>query len=973
MIEGCEGMTVGKKNNLNAKKKKQSQVTYQNTYLILGLIIVFLSLVSVFNWGMVGVMMTNGFRLLVGETYTLVLAFAIWLGLALIVRGRMVRIEGRQVIGGIFVLMALTGILHISTFYSSFSQQTGQSIFAYTFQLYKNELLTWQIVDSLGGGLLGALLYQGLIFLVGRWGSYLLLWTIFFMGLILVINQTLYAAWQTLRYAGEWLFKGLRKINPDLQQIKQVFNDENNLNDQNYSQEEISTSLEDIQVAQDSSKKRSISWIMTPFEKFKHFFFGDSDQEAVDLSQDVSPQSDQTARYMPSVERDEEPVFQPNTPYDFEPYKLSDPKAHTASVKRKMRPEQERILDLDFFDQIQQQRKTSNEQREQVSGPLKTIIKENLEHHDQPSSVSQSTRSSASPSTESQVTDPSMTVFPEVSKLPEDKANEFEKQADTKISEVDQTGRDDDSQLASFSESSKMDQSQAQRSHWQEASHQTQELIQDDSPNATAPNIKQSKKIANKKLNQEYQFPGVDLLNKMEPVDQTEEYERIEENIKKLELTFESFGVDAKIVKANLGPAVTKYEIQPAIGVKVSKIVNLADDIALALAARDVRIEAPIPGKSLIGIEVPNSQVSPVAFSEIIEAGLASSNKLEVPLGRDISGSVCLADLSKMPHLLVAGATGSGKSVGINVIICSILMKARPEEVKFLMVDPKKVELTLYNDLPHQLSPVVTNPRKAARALNNVVEEMERRYELFATTGVRNIDGYNEQVDSWNQENGTGYERLPKIVVVIDELADLMMVASNDVENAIIRLAQMARAAGIHMIIATQRPSVDVITGIIKANVPSRLAFAVSSGTDSRTIIDSVGAEKLLGRGDMLFQPMGKNKPVRVQGAYISDDEVERITDYIKMQQTADYDEKIVVADQDLSAENASDDEYYEEAVDLISDQETVSISQLQRKFRIGYNRAARLIDDLEANGLVSAQDGSKPRQVLIEGDQPEG
>ncbi|MFN0603009.1 DNA translocase FtsK [Facklamia hominis] len=966
-------MTVGKKNNSNAKKKKQSQVTYQNTYLILGLIIVFLSLVSVFNWGMVGVMMTNGFRLLVGETYTLVLAFAIWLGLALIVRGRMVRIEGRQVIGGIFVLMALTGILHISTFYSSFSQQTGQSIFAYTFQLYKNELLTWQIVDSLGGGLLGALLYQGLIFLVGRWGSYLLLWTIFFMGLILVINQTLYAAWQTLRYAGEWLFKGLRKINPDLQQIKQVFNDENNLNDQNYSQEEISTSLEDIQVAQDSSKKRSISWIMTPFEKFKHFFFGDSDQEAVDLSQDVSPQSDQTARYMPSVERDEEPVFQPNTPYDFEPYKLSDPKAHTASVKRKMRPEQERILDLDFFDQIQQQRKTSNEQREQVSGPLKTIIKENLEHHDQPSSVSQSTRSSASPSTESQVTDPSMTVFPEVSKLPEDKANEFEKQADTKISEVDQTGRDDDSQLASFSESSKMDQSQAQRSHWQEASHQTQELIQDDSPNATAPNIKQSKKIANKKLNQEYQFPGVDLLNKMEPVDQTEEYERIEENIKKLELTFESFGVDAKIVKANLGPAVTKYEIQPAIGVKVSRIVNLADDIALALAARDVRIEAPIPGKSLIGIEVPNSQVSPVAFSEIIEAGLASSNKLEVPLGRDISGSVCLADLSKMPHLLVAGATGSGKSVGINVIICSILMKARPDEVKFLMVDPKKVELTLYNDLPHQLSPVVTNPRKAARALNNVVEEMERRYELFATTGVRNIDGYNEQVDSWNQENGTGYERLPKIVVVIDELADLMMVASNDVENAIIRLAQMARAAGIHMIIATQRPSVDVITGIIKANVPSRLAFAVSSGTDSRTIIDSVGAEKLLGRGDMLFQPMGKNKPVRVQGAYISDDEVERITDYIKMQQTADYDEKIVVADQDLSAENASDDEYYEEAVDLISDQETVSISQLQRKFRIGYNRAARLIDDLEANGLVSAQDGSKPRQVLIEGDQPEG
>ena len=384
------------------------------------------------------------------------------------------------------------------------------------------------------------------------------------------------------------------------------------------------------------------------------------------------------------------------------------------------------------------------------------------------------------------------------------------------------------------------------------------------------------------------------------------------------------------------------------------------------MAARDVRIEAPIPGKSLIGIEVPNTQVSPVSFWEVIDPALKSDKILEVPMGRDVAGTVCLADLSKMPHLLIAGATGSGKSVGMNVIIVSLLMKATPEEVKFLMIDPKKVELTMYDELPHLLAPVVTNPRKAAKALNNVVQEMERRYELFAAISVRNIDGYNDYVNEVNKEGGEQYDLLPKIVVFIDELADLMLVASNEVETAIIRLAQMARAAGIHMIIATQRPSVDVITGIIKANVPSRLAFAVSSGTDSRTILDSVGAEKLLGRGDMLFQPMGMNKPLRVQGAYISDAEVERITDFIKDQREAAYDDTIIVTEEAMEMSNASEDEYFEEAVNLLDGLETISISQLQRQFRIGYNRAARLIDDLEAMGFVSEPDGSKPRKVLI-------
>lgn len=503
--------------------------------------------------------------------------------------------------------------------------------------------------------------------------------------------------------------------------------------------------------------------------------------------------------------------------------------------------------------------------------------------------------------------------------------------------------------------------------HWQNQAHIKQDLTTNELEEALHEEEQDiSFKVKPKLSKQSYVLPGKDLLKKIPPVDQSEEYARINENIAKLEQTFESFGVKATVVKANLGPSVTKYEIQPAIGVKVSKIVSLSDDIALALAARDVRMEAPIPGKSLIGIEVPNHQVSPVSFWEIIDAALESPHVLEVPLGRDISGAVCLADLSKMPHLLIAGATGSGKSVGMNVIIVSLLMKAKPEDVKFLMIDPKKVELTMYDDIPHLLAPVVTNPRKAAQALNKVVQEMERRYELFATTGVRNIDGYNEQVDTYNQENNTGYERLPKIVVFVDELADLMMVASNEVENAIIRLAQMARAAGIHMIIATQRPSVDVITGIIKANVPSRLAFAVSSGIDSRTILDSNGAEKLLGRGDMLFQPMGKNKPVRVQGAYISDSEVERITNFVREQRSAEYDEMMIVSDNEGEQLGNSEDEYFEEAVEMIKELDTISISQLQRRFRIGYNRAARLIDDMEAQGIVSGQDGSKPRQVLI-------
>ncbi|MFD2306418.1 DNA translocase FtsK [Enterococcus termitis] len=475
--------------------------------------------------------------------------------------------------------------------------------------------------------------------------------------------------------------------------------------------------------------------------------------------------------------------------------------------------------------------------------------------------------------------------------------------------------------------------------------------------------------ISEEAEDRDYELPPSTLLDSIPSADQSGEYQKIEKNIGVLEQTFKSFGVDAKVVKASLGPAVTKFEIQPAVGVKVSKVVSLTDDIALALAAKDVRMEAPIPGKSLIGIEVPNSTVSTVSFRDIIEAQPSHPDKLlEVPLGRDISGMVQSADLAKMPHLLIAGSTGSGKSVAINGIISSILMRAKPHEVKLMMIDPKMVELNVYNGIPHLLTPVVTNPRKAAQALQKVVQEMEFRYEKFAATGVRNISGYNDLVIQKNLEDGENRPILPFIVVIVDELADLMMVASNEVEDAIIRLAQMARAAGIHMILATQRPSVDVITGIIKANVPSRMAFAVSSGTDSRTIIDSNGAEKLLGRGDMLFLPMGENKPIRVQGAFISDQEVERIVAFVTEQQEAEYQESMMPTEETTSGSSeASQDELYEEAKALVVEMQTASISLLQRRFRIGYNRAARLVDELEEHGVIGPSEGSKPRKVFLE------
>ena len=469
----------------------------------------------------------------------------------------------------------------------------------------------------------------------------------------------------------------------------------------------------------------------------------------------------------------------------------------------------------------------------------------------------------------------------------------------------------------------------------------------------------------------EYKLPSLQLFAPDKPKDQSKEKKIVRENIKILEETFASFGIKVTVERAEIGPSVTKYEVKPAVGVRVNRISNLADDLALALAAKDVRIEAPIPGKSLVGIEVPNSEIATVSFRELWEQSQTKAeNLLEIPLGKAVNGTARAFDLSKMPHLLVAGSTGSGKSVAVNGIIASILMKARPDQVKFMMVDPKMVELSVYNDIPHLLIPVVTNPRKASKALQKVVDEMENRYELFAKVGVRNIAGFNVKVEEFNSQSEYKQVPLPLIVVIVDELADLMMVASKEVEDAIIRLGQKARAAGIHMILATQRPSVDVISGLIKANVPSRVAFAVSSGTDSRTILDENGAEKLLGRGDMLFKPIDENHPVRLQGSFISDDDVERIVNFIKDQADADYDEsfdpgEVSENEGEFSDGDSGGDPLFEEAKALVIETQKASASMIQRRLSVGFNRATRLMEELEMAGVIGPAEGTKPRKVL--------
>ncbi len=464
-----------------------------------------------------------------------------------------------------------------------------------------------------------------------------------------------------------------------------------------------------------------------------------------------------------------------------------------------------------------------------------------------------------------------------------------------------------------------------------------------------------------------YHLPPITLLNKTKDLGGGQTELELRGKAKILEETLNSFGIHASVTEIFEGPAITRYEVQPPQGVKVSKIVHLADDIALSMAARDVRIEAPVPGKSVVGIEIPNAEVAAVNMREILEAigNLKKPEALNVVLGKDISGNPVVTDLIKAPHLLIAGATGSGKSVCINTLITSLLYQCAPHEVKLLMVDPKMVELTNYNGIPHLIAPVVTDPRKAASALQWIVKEMENRYHLFAGAGVRDIKSYNAlQLEETEEDHVVS--TLPYIVVIIDELADLMMVAQGDVEDAICRLTQMARAAGIHLVVATQRPSVDVITGVIKSNIPSRISFAVSSQVDSRTILDMSGAEKLLGKGDMLFLPIGAAKPIRIQGAYISDKEVEKLINFVKLQKKPDYQQDIFAVMDESASTYTEMDPLFQEAVQIVLQRGQASVSLLQRRLKVGYNRALRLMEQMEENGIVGPHEGSKPRQVLI-------
>ena len=477
-----------------------------------------------------------------------------------------------------------------------------------------------------------------------------------------------------------------------------------------------------------------------------------------------------------------------------------------------------------------------------------------------------------------------------------------------------------------------------------------------------------------------YSYPPLSLLNKSKATDTAALSAELDHTAEHLVETLKSFGVETRIVDISRGPTVTRYELQPCAGVKISKITNLADDIALNLATAGVRIEAPIPNKAAVGIEVPNKASAVVGVSGILEspAFINAKSKLTVALGRDIGGNVVVTDIAKMPHGLIAGATGSGKSVCINSIIISLLYKATPDEVKLLMIDPKVVELGIYNGIPHLLVPVVTDPRKAAGALGWSVTEMERRYKMFADRGVRDLAGYNKFVENLGDPE---VQKMPHIVIIIDELADLMMTAPNEVEDSINRIAAKARAAGMHLIIATQRPSVDVVTGVIKANIPTRIAFAVSSQIDSRTILDSAGAEKLLGRGDMLFSPVGSTKPNRIQGCFVSDEEVEAVVDYIKSDHTVDYDDDVMVEIERQAAiekkqktglpeDGPEGDPMLDEAIKVVVENGMASTSLLQRKLKLGYARAARIVDEMEQRGVVGPYEGSKPRKVLISKEQ---
>ncbi|MCM0598844.1 DNA translocase FtsK [Periweissella fabalis] len=835
-----------KRNTTKTKSKAKPRSTqnkseafiYRNN--LIGVVLVFILLLAILKAGEVGILLANGLRYIVGNSYQVFASFLAILFLYFAVYGKWVNLKGR-VYGGFTLTYIGVLIWQSLLFFTNANVHSGK--LTVLSNAIKSDMVNHLVQSDVGGGVIGALLYGLVGPLVANWGTIVIAIGLIIAGIIVLfdlpLQKTLGIFFNSLGIFGHKTAQSAQKVSEELQKRTEQIKTELEATREAERQARIDNILD--QDLFPASKPLPTPKAMAPDNKAADSLASDSDMVTPKISTFDTKHLDQSLAPI-------EPIFNKQSTASMAASTMEEtsPVVPTSDWTTKPTPEPVAADEFDLPTDVE-----SND----VQLPVPTM---------------------ASPS-----------------------ENGFDEQA--------------------------------------------------------------------------YQLPSTNLLDQVKQTDQSADYQQIKEKSQILQQTLKSFNIDVTVESVALGPTVTQYEIKPAIGTRLSKITGLAQDLALALAATSVRIEAPIPGKSLVGIEVPNAHQAMIGFRDVFEnSPQDDEGQLEVPIGRGITGEVVTADIGKMPHLLIAGQTGSGKSVAINGIIAGLLMKNKPSDLKMVMVDPKQVELSIYNDIPHLLTPVVSDPRKAARALQKVAKIMDDRYKLLATVGVRKISEYNKQIEAYNGEHQTGYVKMPYIVVVVDEMADLMIQVKSEVEQPIIRIAQLGRAAGIHMILATQRPTVDVITGLIKANVPSRIAFAVASGMDSRTILDKNGAEQLLGHGDMLFEPSGKPSQ-RVQGAFISDRDVNNLVDFIKAQTTADYDDSIT---EEIESETdggdgdngaPAHDTQWNEVLEFIVREQKASTSLLQRRFGFGYNRAARIIDQLEAEGYIGPNNGSKPREVYLQ------
>lgn len=977
---------VNKKKNSKKRKNKKQAESQKLTMHLSGTLGLLLAITAIGKFGIVGAFLANVVRLLVGDTYQVFLAFSLLMLIGMAVYGKFPTLKKNYywgvglIYGGMILIGSIRLFNHINIHHAYLN---------YIIKFIQQDINNGLVKTPVGGGGLGATLLTLIYPVLSNWGAWLLAIAALVAGVIITFNlpikavltsffgATEYAAnvmEDTTRSAVEASAKKMSTLNQTYQAQRGKIADE--------------LFERDFEVKSDSPKDADIQSDAT-VDNVQAQNVASVEPEAIDddnpftvgqhTHQPLNPDEAMTSTFvMPEI-------VVPNSTNESETVQTIVAPGFDGHARAVDPSTGEILSDANQASSTAQSTDTTGN----PFGTSQWTADDFETEMDWPNDWNQSMESTPTDHTEPQA----------ASENPE---RAIDEQADAMfLANKTTDSMKDDVQVNHWSEKpdemdltasaasntlkddahgeaiSHVDLIRDARQH-QHSQHQTQAESYHSTPEMTVDLNGFNQQVQD----ENYQLPPVSLLTKTGSADQSKEQSQLAEKSRVLQQTLESFNIKATVEKVVLGPTITQYEIKPAVGVKVSKITNLADDLAMALAAKSLRIEAPIPGKSLVGIEVANEQQATVGFRNMYETvGVNRKNLLEVPIGKSVAGDIVKMDLTKMPHLLIAGSTGSGKSVAINTILASMLLQAKPSEVRLMLVDPKKVELSIYNDVPHLITPVVSEPRKAAAALKKVVAEMDHRFDQLSEMGVRNIDGYNKAIREHNQQNpDTQLMQMPYLVVIIDELADLMMTVSGEVEPAIVRIAQLGRAAGIHLIVATQRPSVDVITGLIKANVPSRMAFAVGSGTDSRTILDSNGAEKLLGRGDMLFKPIGENNGERVQGAFMSDDDVENLTNYIRQQGAAQYDESMEVTDADLKAmdsDNGSSgdtssalDEIWDDALDFASIEGEVSASMMQRHFRIGYNRAARLVDDMEDQGILGTATGGKRRPVLMSKEQ---